>query len=109
MNHSRLGMSVPRLVVLLLWATSTPGAEPIVRQGAVCPPGYYRNGEYYTPARPDTQPAITRQGDVCPPHYSRNGDYCVPTRAGTDPPLTRQGPTCPPHYYRNGDYCVKNR
>jgi hypothetical protein len=45
-----------KLLFLCLFATAVQGAEPIAREGSVCPPGYYRSGQYCTPARPETKP-----------------------------------------------------
>lgn len=87
-----------KLLLLCLFATAAQGAKPIVREGSGCPPGYYRHGEYCTPARPDTKPAITRQGATCPPKYHRHGEYCVPSKADVDPPIVRHGSTCPPNF-----------
>jgi len=98
-----------KLLWLCLFAAGAQAAAPIVREGATCPPGYYRSGEYCTPSSQDTKPAISRQGASCPPNFYRNGDYCVPSKVDVDPPLARQGSTCPPHYYRSGDYCVKGK
>jgi len=103
------GNHMKKLLLLCLFAAGVQAATPIVREGASCPPGYYRSGEYCTPSSQDTKPAISRQGSSCPPNYYRNGDYCVPSKKDVEPPLTRQGSSCPPHYYRNGDYCVKGK
>ena len=55
-----------KVFLLLMLASSAHGAQPIVREGSTCPPGYYRNSEYCIPARPDTKPAISREGQPVP-------------------------------------------
>ena len=109
--NAKSGKSVPLTtgLVMAVIMTGVPAAEPMVRQGSDCPPGYYRSGAYCIPASERTKPAITREGANCPPYYYRSGDYCVPSKTDVEPPLVRQGDSCPPHYYRSGDYCIKGR
>ena len=98
-------MAIAATAGAMLWPLARAEAPmPTIREGA-CPPGYYGNGSYCTPAA-GARPAIPKRG-ACPPGYEGIGGFCL---AGRDArPAVPRKSACPVGYSGAGQYCVKSR
>jgi len=52
-------------------------ANPVVRVGNTCPPGYMLSASYCIPRSQQTRPAIERSGEDCPTGYFTTPNYCT--------------------------------
>ena len=65
---------------------------PISGKKPDCPLGYYRQGDYCMPGRPDAPRVIPKTGRDCPLGYYKQGGYCVEDLNRSLPPRERSQP-----------------
>jgi hypothetical protein len=99
-------LSLAVLLHLSSDAFAAPPAQPLPRNGAACPSGYFASGAYCKPGQ-KARFAVPRHGSACPTGYFSSGSHCVASREDTPLAIEQAGGgSCPSGFFSSGAYCV---